>query len=248
MKVWTKNISLLMLLFIGLVPVYAQDANALLKQVDKNITADNRVVESTLIVHGKRKQRTFSTRSYTVGTQKSFTEYLQPAREKGTKMLKLNKDMWIYSPATDRIIMISGHMLRQSVMGSDMSYEDMMEDRKLSEMYSAQSLGKETKDGRECYKLELTAKVEDVAYYRCMMWVDVERCIPLQQDFYAKSGELLKRLHLMDYKLIGDKWTPMKSNYKDELKEGEGTDMLIQSIRYNQPIPESYFTKGALKK
>ena len=36
-------------------------------------------------------------------------------------------------------------MLRQSVMGSDMSYNDMMEDRPLQEIYKATITGSETK-------------------------------------------------------------------------------------------------------
>ena len=38
---------------------------------------------------------------------------------------------------------LSGHLLRQSVMGSDLSYEDMMEERKLSEVYSAKIIQEE---------------------------------------------------------------------------------------------------------
>jgi hypothetical protein len=36
-------------------------------------------------------------------------------------MLKLGDQLWTFSPSTDRTIQIAGHMLRQSVMGSDMS-------------------------------------------------------------------------------------------------------------------------------
>ena len=61
-----------------------------------------------------------------MGSEKAFTENLSPAREAGTKMLKLKDKLWTYSPQTDRIIQISGHMLRQSINGSDMSYKDMM--------------------------------------------------------------------------------------------------------------------------
>ena len=50
-------------------------------------------------------------------------------------MLKLGNSFG-YSPSTDRTIQLSGHLLRQSVMGSDLSYEDMMEERKLSEIYT----------------------------------------------------------------------------------------------------------------
>ena len=63
-------------------------------------------------------------------------------------MLKPGDKLWIYSPSTDLTIQLSGHMLRQSVMGSDMSYGDMMENRKLTEVYHSKVTGEETIDGR----------------------------------------------------------------------------------------------------
>ena len=123
--------------------LYSQTADEILDRVDKNMSAENRVVESTMTIHGKRNSRTMTSVSYSVGDKQSFTEYLSPAREKGTKMLKLEDKLWIYSPDTDRIIQISGHMLRQSVMGSDFSYEDMMDDRELKDTYNATLVGEE---------------------------------------------------------------------------------------------------------
>jgi hypothetical protein len=84
-----------------------------------------------------------SNETLTMCKENNFTEYLFPEREKGTKMLKLNDRLLIYSPTTDRTIQLSGHLLRQSVMGSDLSYEDMMEERKLSEVYSAKIIQEE---------------------------------------------------------------------------------------------------------
>ncbi|RLE07518.1 MAG: hypothetical protein DRJ06_05785, partial [Candidatus Aminicenantes bacterium] len=94
----------------------------ILQQVDANLTSDNKIVLATMIVHGRRTARTFRMKSWIKGTEKTFTEYLDPPRERGTKMLKIEDKLWLFSPDTDRIIMISGHMLRQSVMGSDLSY------------------------------------------------------------------------------------------------------------------------------
>ena len=104
--------------------------------MDKNLNSKNRVLTSEMIIHGRRKSRTIKSKSWSIGTEKSFTENLSPAREAGTKMLKLENKLWTYSPQTDRIIQISGHMLRQSVNGSDMSYKDMMETRSISEIYN----------------------------------------------------------------------------------------------------------------
>lgn len=225
----------------------AQDADVIIQKVDQNMSASNRVFESTMTIHGKRTTRSISSRSYSVGTKKSFTEYLSPASEKGTKMLKLEKQLWIYSPTTDRTIQISGHLLRQSVMGSDLSYEDMMEDRKLTDVYEPEVTGEEIVTDRKCWVIQLTARVEDVAYHSQKMWIDQERFVPLKQEMYAKSGQLLKHMDLSDVRKIGNRWFPMTVVYKDALKEGKGTEFKMTSVEFDREIPEYIFTKAALK-
>jgi outer membrane lipoprotein-sorting protein len=225
----------------------AQSADEILDRVDRNMSSDNRVFESTMIIHGTRTSRTITARSYSVGDNKAFTEYLSPAREQGTKMLKLEDQLWIYSPSTDRTIQISGHMLRQSVMGSDLSYEDMMEDRELTEVYDATVAGSEEIDGRSCRILELRAKVSDVAYATRKMWIDCERYIPLKEELYAKSGQLLKRSTMSNVIRVDGRWFPATIVYKDMLKQGEGTEFRITGIKFNQQIPDYIFTKAALK-
>jgi outer membrane lipoprotein-sorting protein len=241
-----KKLIILPLILLSL-NVYSQTANEIIDKVDRNMSSENRVFESSMTIHGRRASRTITSRSYSVGDTKSFTEYLSPAREQGTKMLKLENQLWIYSPSTDRTIEISGHMLRQSVMGSDLSYEDMMEDRKLTDVYDASIAGTEEIDGRANWVLELTAKVEDVAYARRKEWIDKERFVPMKEELYAKSGQLLKRSTLSDVVRINGRWFPTTIIYKDMLKEGDGTEFKITNIKFDQNIPEYIFTKAALK-
>lgn len=219
----------------------------ILKKVEKNISSENRVFESSMTIKGVRASRTITSRTYSVGDRESFTEYLSPPREQGTKMLKLANQLWIYSPSTDRTIQISGHMLRQSVMGSDLSYEDMMDDRKLTDVYSSEVTGTEILDGRNTIKLELTAKVSDAAYHSRKMWIDSERFVPLKEELYAKSGQLLKSTLLSDVRQVEGRWFPYMVVYKDMLKQGSGTEFKITTIKFNQKIPEYIFTKAALK-
>jgi len=228
--------------------VSAQDAKTILGKVDQNMASKNRIFESTMMVHGKRASRTMTARSYSVGEQKSFTEYLSPVREQGTKMLKVGNQLWIYSPSTDRTILISGQMLRQSVMGSDLSYEDMMEDSKLTEKYSAMNTGTEVIDGRKCFVLELTAIVADVTYFKRKTWIDTERFVPLKEELYAKSGQLLKQTLLSGVKQVQGRWFPTVIMYKDMLKAGDGTEFRMTSIQFDQAIPDYIFSKAALKK
>jgi outer membrane lipoprotein-sorting protein len=220
----------------------------ILKKVDENIGADSKISKSKMIVMGNRVTRTVESKSWIKGTEESFTEYLAPAREKGTKMLKLGDQLWIYTPDTDRIIRISGHMLRQSVMGSDLSYEDLMEDSRYANMYSAKIVGEETYDDRECWVLSLEAKQEDIAYHSRQVWVDKERYIPLKEDRYAKSGKLLKYTEIKSVSRIDNRWYPDRMFFKDALKGGNGTEFVINKVNFNVEIPDHIFSKAALRK
>jgi len=221
---------------------------SILNKVDQNLSSKNRIAEATMTVNGKRTSRTITSKTWSEGTKRSFTEYLSPASEKGTKMLKLGGQLWIYSPATDRIIQISGNMLRQSVMGSDLSYEDMMDDRKLQEVYSEKIIGREWIGDRKTWVLKLTAIVADVAYYSQKIWVDTARYVPLKQELFAKGGQLLKKIDYKDVRNVQGRWFPYSMTYKDVLKDGKGTEFNITSIKFDQDIPEYIFSKAALKK
>jgi len=235
---------------MGFSAVCAQhpDAREILRKIDKNMTSDNRVFTSKMIIHGRRNDRTVESKTWTAGDKKSFTEYLFPARDQGTKMLKLEDQLWIYSPETDRIIQIAGHMLRQSVMGSDLSYEDMMEDSRLTDHYDAEVTGSEIVGGRMCWVVRLTAFDPGMAYQGRKLWVDQERSIPLREELFAKSGTLLKRTELTEVVNLHGRWFPQKIVFKDMLKDGEGTEFIIGDIQFNVAIPDYIFSKASLKK
>jgi outer membrane lipoprotein-sorting protein len=220
----------------------------IMERVDDNIGADSKISESRMIIKGERLTRTVESKSWIKGTEESFTEYLAPAREKGTKMLKLGDQLWIYTPDTDRIIRISGHMLRQSVMGSDLSYEDLMEESRYANMYYADIVGEEIYSDRECWVLSLKAKEEDIAYHSRQIWVDKERYVPLKENRYAKSGKLLKYTEVKSVSKIDGRWYPDRMLFKDALKGGSGTEFVIEQVNFNIEIPNYIFSKAALKK
>jgi len=244
-----KNLMLLVFIFASLM-THAQTLSGddILKKIDANRRSDNKIIVSKMIIHGRRGSRTIEAKSWQKNLNETFTEYLSPPREKGIKMLKLKDQLWTYSPSTDRTIMISGHMLRQSVMGSDLSYEDMMEDPLLQNMYSVEITGKDTLNSRVCYVLDLTAKNENVAYASRKIWVDVERFLTLKEDLFAKSGKLLKTASIEEVMFVENRWTAKRVLYKDVLKEGDGTEFEIISIDYDADIPAYKLSKAALRK
>ena len=221
----------------------------IIQAMDDNLNAKSRVMTSKMIVHGRRTSRTIESRNWVVGIDQAFTEYLSPPREAGTKMLKLYDKLWTYSPQTDRVIQISGHMLRQSVMGSDMSYNDMMEDRPLEELYEATLEGSVLIDGRDHWIMHLEAKVKGLSYPKRRAWIDKEYLLPMKEELYGKSGKLLKTSTMDGIKKVQGRWFPSRFIFKDELKRNsKGTEWHIDDIEFDLDIPESRFSKAKLRK
>ena len=231
--------------------LFTQDytVDEIISKIDFNLNSENRVLTSKMIVHGRRTSRTIVSKNWIVGTDKAFTEYLSPPREAGSKMLKLDNVLLTYSPQTERVIQISGHMLRQSVMGSDFSYNDIMEDKPLDQLYNAKIEGEEYLNNRKCYVLYLEAKVEGISYPKRREWVDQEYFLPVKEELYAKSGKLLKSTSMDGIKKIGERWFPSRFIFKDELKKNsKGSEWIVDDIKFDIDMPDVLFSKSNLTK
>ena len=242
---------LIFILSFTFLPSQSDDMSVqdIIKAMDNNLNAKSRVLTSRMIVHGRRASRTIESRNWVIGTDQAFTEYLSPPREAGTKMLKLGDKLWTYSPQTDRMIQISGHMLRQSVMGSDMSYNDMMEDRPMEELYEATLEGSIMIDGRDHWIMVLEARVKGLSYPKRRAWIDKEYLLPTKEELYAKSGKLLKTSTMEGIKRVQGRWFPSRFVFKDELKRNsKGTEWVIDDIKFDVDIPDSRFSKSKLRK
>jgi hypothetical protein len=69
----------------------------------------------------------------------------------------------------------------------------------------------------------------------------------LKEEWYAKAGKLLKQTTLGEVKKIEGRWFPTKMIYKDMLKTGAGTEFIVNEIQFDASIPESIFSKAALR-
>ena len=203
-------------------------------EIDMIITIGKRIVIKKLI-------------SYTEGTEKSFIEFLSPARDRGTKMLKIGKVLKIYFPSAERVMRLSGHMLRQSMMGSDFSYEDMTETaEELEKEYDVKLLAEEVFAGARCYVLKLESKVENKTYFFQKIWVDKEKSIGRKVELYAKSGKLLKVMTVEDIKSFKNRYYPTKVTMENKLRKNSKTEMMITRIEFDIPIPSGTFTERNL--
>jgi len=214
------------------------DANMVFKSAYSNI-------EMVLTIGSRTITKTMT--SHSAGSEKSFIEFLSPARDKGTKILKLDGIIRIYYPSAERVMRLSGHMLRQSMMGSDFSYEDMTErSRKLREEYEAVLIGEDQYNKHSCYVLELTSKIENQTYHRRKIWVDKTLFLGMKEELYARSGKLLKVLRVDEVKSFKGRHYPVRLTMEDKLRQGSKTEMRVTDIDFDLDLPDTIFSERNL--
>ena len=118
----------------------------------------------------------------------------------------------------------------------------------LANGYDARVDGEATILDRPCWILALMARKADLAYHARKLWVDKERYVIMREERFAKSGRLLKAADVRSVVLIRGRWVADKMVFKDELKDGKGTEFIIKSIEFDASIPDYVFLKASLKK
>ncbi len=223
-------------------------AESVLDNIDKNMVVDSRsnTVRMSQVKNGRPRE--FVMQVFARGNDQSAIETLEPVRDKGIKYLRMSDELWIYTPSIERTQKISGHMLREGLQGTDVSYEDMMSSTKLREQYTAKVTGSEVVSGRTCWKLELAAKDESVTYAKRVSWVDGELWIPLKQELYALSGTLLKTWEMSDIQDFGGRKYPTKMVVSDKLQQGTSTTMILSNLQFGAGIDAETFTTGWLER
>ena len=236
------------ILFSCLIVVAAAEMTAeeIINKRDDNEYFDTAQMEAEMIiVSGSRK--IIKTMDALTDKKNSLVEFTN-SQDRGTKFLKREDDLWMFFPDAEEIIKISGHMLNQGMMGSDFSYQDVMEADKLTDLYDFEIIKEEEFEGRPCYVLEGIAREGiKVSYYRRISWIDKERFIGLKEELYAQSGRILKETKVNIIEEIEGRWVPTNSVMENKLRKDTYTEFTITQIKFNLEIPEETFSLQNLR-
>jgi len=228
-------------------PAGAQSVDDILARVDANMSFKSirYTGRMEITVGGETRAKTMVAAAQ--GSSKAFAEFTNP-EDRGVRYLKLDKNLWIYFPKEQDTVKISGHLLKEGMMGSDVSYEDALESADFRAKYAASLTGKDTVDGRPCDVLELKAKVPTAAYDRWVLWIDAERSVTLKQEMYARSGKMLKTSAALEVTRIGDRWFPVRTRYVSKIRSNTSTVFTMTDVQLDAKLDPQQFTMAALTK
>lgn len=241
-----QKISILIALLIFIAAgLFAITAEEIIEKMELNLVYDTAIVEGRMVINDRFGTRTSTYISYTEGEEKSLLEFTN-IEDAGQKILRLKDEIYLYYPDAEETIRLQGAALRQAVMGSDFSYEDMTGDKGILDSYAVTLDGEGAVDGFPCYILTLTAKTRDVPYQKEIMWVDKELFIYRQVHKLAKSGKVLKEMKVIDLIKVDGLYIPSRLIMVDKLKRNSSTEFYMDSIELGVDLPVDIFTLGEL--
>ena len=186
---------------------------------------------------------------------RSFIRILSPAKDKGVGFLKIPPNLWNFIPRVERTVRIPPSMMMQSWMGSDFTNDDLVRESSVLDDYDHTFLGidpafsAEGEGVRRVHVIEyLPHEDAPVVWGRIVVWVDAERFVPLQQEFFDEAGVRLRRMTLGDVRDVQGRSVPHLWVMVPLDKEGHETRLVYEKLVFDEPIDASVFTKRNLSR
>lgn len=219
----------------------AQSAEEIIRRLEENQVHETSRTEGRMEIHDRFGERVSTFIGWARGEEEALIEFTSAA-ERGQKVLRTNDEIYLYYPDASRLIRMQGSALRESMLGSDVSYEDMTGNKGLLDSYRARLTGEERIDGNRCYVIELTATSRDVAYPKQVIWVDTELYVMRRAEQYALSGRHLKTIEVNEVMRVAGKVFPKVMRIEDKLKRNSYTRFVLEEAEIGIELPANIFS------
>jgi outer membrane lipoprotein-sorting protein len=236
------------LLVSGVVPVAAQrgasedlTAEEIVTRLEEHRTFSTSRSEMTMTIRDRFGERTSAMISYSRGADEALIEFTSAA-ERGQKVLRTADEIYLYYPDAAELVRLQGSALRESLLGSDVSYEDLTGGRTILDTYDVELQGREEVDGHDTYRVTLTARRRNVAYPRQTMWIDTELFVARRSELNALNGRLLKTITSTRIEEVSGHPVPMEMVVSDALKRNSSTTVSIEDIEVGLPLEDAIFS------
>jgi len=229
---------------------YSQDLTArdIVKKADDKGRGLTSQGVMTLTIVRPDWRRSITLKSWSKGTEYSLICITAPAKEKGQVFLKRQTDMWNWIPSIERVIKIPPSMMMQSWMGSDFTNDDLVKESSFVVDYTQKLIGKEKVRDKECYKIELIALPDAaVTWGKIIIWITIEGFNQWGAEYYDEESNLVNVMNAFDIKRMGDRDIPSRLEIVPVSKKGDKTILEINSMVFNKPISENFFSQQNMK-
>jgi hypothetical protein len=221
------------------------------------------VSDSTMtLMNDKGQQRVRKTHSVSMLQpngidSKLMIRFLFPGDVQGTGYLQVQHydgedDMWIYLPALKKVRRLVANNKRDSFVGSDISYGDILVP--VVDTYKHTMLKSETLDGEDCWVIEAVPATEqikkDYGYAKYVAWIRKRNFIEKKVDYFDTSGRPLKTQlvpEVLEVDPANHKWYGVRREITNH-QTGHKTLLVFDTLDAAQPVAEEFFSPRYLER
>lgn len=172
-----------------------------------------------------------------------------PAKEKGQAFLKRGNNLWNWQPSIGRTIKIAASASNQSWMGGDFTTDEILRYVSFIDDFTHKLLGKETFDGENCYKVQLTPKPNNaVVWGKIISWISVKDFVERRIEYYDENGKLIRTCRMSNVKTFNGQNVPMLIEITPANKKGHKTILEITDHTPVTSLQESFFSLQNIKR
>ena len=227
----------------------ASEADDLVAKSEEQTRGKTFQGEVTMNVEHGDSKRTMVMTIMSVGHEKAYVKIRKPTKDRDSGNLRLELNLWQYLANIERIIKIPPSMMLQSWMGSDFTNDDLVKSSSLTSDYTHLILNKEDVRGFHAVKIECKPKpTAPVVWGKVILWVAEGNAVPLAQEFYSESGELLKKMEGKDIRPFGSHTIPTTIVMQSLKNKDSKTTMHYDKVIFDEPIADSVFTQENLRR
>ncbi|MDC7226360.1 MAG: outer membrane lipoprotein-sorting protein [Spirochaetales bacterium] len=220
---------------------FAISGEEIVRKADDKATYDSAEMAGEMRITDRFGTKTSTFNSWSRGENESLIEFTSLA-ERGQKVLRTENEIYLYYPDAEELIRMQGSALRQGMLGSDISYEDMTGGKDRASQYKIEVTGSETILGRDCWVLSLEARTRSVPYPKETVWIDKQDYIVMKGEYFTKSGRLLKEMEVLELGEIDGITLALETKISDKMKRDSDTILIVKDLKANVALDDAIFS------
>lgn len=243
------SISLLLPLMSGVLSGQDLSATDVVRKADEKFNGEkSSIMTMAMTIIRPTWQRTVEFKSWSLGRDYALTLITAPSKDANQTFLKRGTEMWSWNPSISRLIKLPPSMMSQGWMGSDYTNDDILRESSVVNDYVHEFEGSETIDGRDCYKIKMTAKEEAaVVWGHQVRWIDKKEFLILKAELYDEDGVLVRTETGSDIRTMDGRTIQTRMELLPAEEPGNKSVVTIRDVKFNVPIQESFFSQQNMK-
>ncbi len=238
-------------LFLSTRSSYAATASGILRNVREAASFKTVAMRIDMVLTdsiGQRRDRSFEWYAVdTDGVHKRLIVIDAPDTIKGTKYLLITRGrsttQYVYMPSMHKVRRIGVAELRESFLGSDLSYDDLKNSSYLSWHNTLLKGDVCPEEKVRCFVVQSLPPTKDGGpppYSKIVQWIRSKDYVPVYAEFY-RGRDVAKTLRVQEIKSIEGRSIATRT-YIHNPVTGHSTLVTIRHVLIDRPIDGSLFT------